>query len=194
MGGIGRGDLDPRSGHRDQAVHRVHRRRRGGVRGGRLDEQRFRGPDERARAILVPPGRAQIEDMPVEPDATTRMRSQADHPPGARDREGVSPVRHPLRRGRGLGLGVRDARGRAHRGSCGGEQQADRPPGWPQRTAAPGLSGIPIEMHDESPRASRIHPHFRTTRNFLPPAAVGRCYAATLHLQHESLKAEVPDD
>ena len=92
VGAIGGGDRDPPGGHGDQPVHRVGRRMHAGPAGGRLDEHGLGGPDERGRAALVGSRVAQVEHVPVEPDALLRMRGEVDHLPAGRDAERYSPV------------------------------------------------------------------------------------------------------
>ncbi len=90
------GDGNPRRGRGDLPRDGVL----GGVAGRRRraagDQHRLRGAEQPARARLVLPGSAQVDDVLVEPHAAIRVQRLIDDRPGPRDIERVSLVQHLL--------------------------------------------------------------------------------------------------
>ena len=163
---VARGDRDPPGHHRDHPVLRISDRARHGMPGGRLHQHGLGRPDQPGRAVLDPPGRAEVQHVPVEPDALVRVRGQVDDPPAGWHGKGAAQVPDrtgwPAARRRGpAGQWYRD-QDNQHAQRQRGVAAANRP--QPSGSAVK-KSGT---AHDESPRIAALTPIFWVTHPFPP--------------------------
>ncbi len=165
VGAVARGDRDPPGHHGDHPVLRVLHRARHSVPGGRLHQHGLGRPDQPGRAVLDLAGRAEVQHVPVEPDALARMRGQLDDPPATRDGEGGAQV--PDRTG-GPGACRRGPAGQWYRDQDNQHAQRQYVPAVASCPQSPG-SAVRKNgtAHDESPRNAALTPIPGMTQPFL---------------------------